>query len=79
MSIYINTSEQVENDLPSLFALALPHLPVQFRKWTIQLLFVLRILSSLLDQTAIAVFGIGILIWIAGVFNVVGIREEGLA
>jgi len=60
----------VEKGLPDIFAMALPHLPPSARRWTVQLMFFVRILLSLVDQAAVVVFGLGMLIWISGVMSV---------
>lgn len=44
-----------------LFTIIVPHLPPNFRRWISQLLFCLRLFSALLDQIAVAVFGVGLI------------------
>lgn len=50
---------------PALVALALPHLPSLARSVIINLLTYGRMLSMLLDDLAVLIFGVGLLIWIS--------------
>jgi len=56
----------VESGLPQFLSMALSHAPPSIRRWVTQLMFCARIVSSILDQTSVIVFGIGSVIWIAG-------------
>ena len=51
---------------PTLLALALPHLPPQLRSLITNGLAYLRMGGMLLDDIACLIFGIGLLVWVAG-------------
>jgi len=51
--------------LPPTFTMLTTHLPVNLQRWISQLLFCLRLFFALLDQISVAVFCVGLIVWIA--------------
>jgi len=56
----------VESVQPALYTMVSPYLPSSIRRRASQFLLFVRLLSSMLDQMAVVVFGIGTIVWIAG-------------
>jgi len=55
--------------MPSFLTLISPHLPPSVQRWIIRLLFCVNVVTSLLDYTAVSVFGIGVVIWGSGMLS----------